>query len=68
METRNEPQLPEFLTVGDVAARLNVSPQLVYKLVNAGKMKSYQFGSRKMIRSDALDIFIQKSEFAAQSQ
>lgn len=53
-----------MLTVKDVAARLNVSVNCVYQLVNTGKLRCYRIGvGRGAIRVDESDVsgFLEKS-------
>lgn len=50
-------QQPELLTVKQAAERLNVSPDCVYQMVEAGKLRHQRIGKgRGTIRISAADL------------
>lgn len=53
---------PAFLTITQVAGRLNLSRSSVYKLVDAGDLKIVKFGKSSRIATAALDEFIARAE------
>jgi excisionase family DNA binding protein len=61
-------QQSEFLSIEDIALRLNVSSQLIYKLITAGNLRAVRFGARILVRRSVLESFIQQCEYSASSQ
>ncbi len=57
MASRDKPADVNLLTVKDVAERLNVSPSLVYQLVESGKLPVHRIGTgRGTIRVSQSDL------------
>lgn len=44
--------LPEILTVPDIAKRLKISRQMVYKLVKDGQLRCYHIGTAIRVTRD----------------
>jgi len=51
----------EFLKVKQIALKLNVSENLIYKLISEGKLKATRIGNCWRIREDVLDFFIDEN-------
>jgi len=51
----------EFLKVQQIALRLKVSVNLIYKLISEGKLKATRIGSCWRIREDVLEFFIDEN-------
>ena len=47
-----------LMTVKQAAERLNVSKQLVYRLVQQGKLRAYKIASAIRIKEDDLDEYL----------
>jgi excisionase family DNA binding protein len=45
-------------TVGEVAKKLRISARMVYKLVEAGKLRSYKIGSAIRISDEQLQAYL----------
>lgn len=45
---------PEFLRVEDAAAILRLSEREIYRLINAGELKTYPYGRRKLIEPNSV--------------
>lgn len=54
----NEP--PQFLTVGDVAKRLQVTKRTVWKWISNDELRVHRFGGAVRIAPEDLDDFIKK--------
>lgn len=49
---------PVFLTVSDVAARLNVSKMTVYRLVHSGELEAVRFGHTFRVSEEAVGHYL----------
>jgi len=49
-DSKEEPMQEEYLKPGDVAKRLGVSRQAVYKWIKEGRLKAVRFGIGKAVR------------------
>ena len=57
----NNKELFSLLNAAQVAARLNVSKPLVYKLMQTGKIQFVQINSARRVRSQDLEEFIKSN-------
>ncbi len=48
-----------LLTVPEVADRLNLNFQHVWRMVNAGKIPSYRIGRSRRVSQDDLDAYLE---------
>lgn len=53
-----------WLTVEEVATRLNLSRMSVYRLVQGKEIKAYKFGRAYRISPEDFDEFIKKSQIS----
>ncbi len=50
---------PLLLTINQVAALLNLGRTKTYEIVRSGKLKSYKFGSRRLIRREDVSRYVE---------
>ena len=50
----------EFLTVPEVAERLKVSAQTIYRWIDDGMLPAVQFGKQYRVRSDELEQIVSR--------
>jgi excisionase family DNA binding protein len=58
MMAEQQHESPIFLTVSDVAARLNVSKMTVYRLVHSGEMEAVRFGHTFRVSEEAVEHYL----------
>jgi excisionase family DNA binding protein len=60
-------QAMKWLTVEQIAERMQASPRFVYQLVKSGQLKAARLGARGQIRvrEDWIDRFLEESAAAA---
>lgn len=58
---------PAFLTITQVAGRLNLSRSSIYKLIDAGDLRIVKFGKSSRIATVALEDFIARAEGKAEA-
>ncbi len=56
----------EYLTPKEVAERLKVTDQAVYKWIREGKIEGYRFGRAVRIPRPSLEAFVQASREVAE--
>jgi len=49
---------PLLLTINQVAALLNLGRTKTYEIVRSGTLKSYKIGSRRLIRREDVDRYV----------
>lgn len=49
----------EFLTVGEVAEKLRVTPMTVYRLIHSGALKAVQVGRSYRVRVESLSAYLE---------
>jgi excisionase family DNA binding protein len=49
---------PLLLTINQVAALLNLGRTKTYEIVRSGKIKSIKVGSRRLIRPEDVEIYV----------
>ncbi len=52
--------LPEILTVPDIAKRLKISRQMVYKLINDGQLHCYRVGVAIRVSRDQFLAYLSR--------
>ncbi len=52
------------LTVAEVADRLHISHDVIQRLINAGTLRSFKAGGRRLVSNYALTEFVANREFA----
>ncbi len=55
---------PLVCGVADAAAALSVSRTTIYRLINAGKLRTVRIGDRQLIRADDIRAFVGMEEAA----
>lgn len=58
-EKMQTPQIPAALSVSDAAVQMGISRATVYRLLRGGDLPSLKIGSRRLIRRDALNSFLE---------
>ncbi len=53
---------PRLHTLAEAATRLRISRSKLYKLMDAGQLRSIKLGTRRLISEDALTEFIAELE------
>lgn len=56
----------EYFTVAEVAKRLKVTPQAVYKWISQKRLHAVYVGSERRITSSAIEEFVRNSTRAAE--
>jgi excisionase family DNA binding protein len=51
---------PLLLTINQVAALLNLGRTKTYEIVRSGKIKSLKVGSRRLIRREDVELYVEK--------
>jgi len=52
--------LPEILTVPDIARRLKISRQMVYKLITEGRLQCYRIGTAIRVSRDQFLAYLSR--------
>ena len=60
MEKQQQQVSPDFLTVGQVARRLNLSDEVVYKLIHARSLPSVRIGRLIRVSRPVLDRWLEQ--------
>lgn len=55
-------QTTEWLTVAEVAAKLNLSKMTVYRMIDEKKLPAYKFGRTFRIKTDEFKKFVEDSQ------
>jgi excisionase family DNA binding protein len=58
-DLRGATPMDKFLSINEVAERLSVNHKLIYKLVNAGKLKAIKVGRILRIPEPAIEAYIE---------
>jgi excisionase family DNA binding protein len=59
------PQVAALLNVAEVCSRLRISKWTLYRLIQAQELKTVKIGSRRLIRAQSLEAFIDRLEAEA---
>lgn len=54
--------MTELLTVAEVCARTRLSRRYVYEAIRTGELKAASFGSRRLVRPEALEEWVARAE------
>lgn len=54
-------EAPLFLSVGETAALLGLSDDLVYDLLDRGELPEATFGRRRMVPRQAIDLVVERA-------
>jgi excisionase family DNA binding protein len=55
-------QQPRLLTVPEAAKELRISNWLIYELIRSKQLKTFKIGTRRIIASEDINNFINKSK------
>lgn len=58
-DSRLKNQQAQALTVKDARVALSISNTTIYKLIGAGKLKTFKIGRRRLIAASSIDALIE---------